>query len=58
MAAYTGYYWIVNQIVPRGLHQTDDECMVYTTHLMDKLEQVCFDGTIRTKVDQLLNWGR
>lgn len=49
--ACTGYYWIVNLIVPRGLHQTDEECMLYTTHLMDRLEQVCY-------LDHLLTMGR
>lgn len=29
----------MNQILEKGLHTTNDECMVYTTTLMDKLEQ-------------------
>jgi vacuolar protein sorting-associated protein VTA1 len=29
----------VNQILSRGLHQADEECLHYTTTLMDKLEQ-------------------
>ncbi|EXJ88323.1 hypothetical protein A1O1_05253 [Capronia coronata CBS 617.96] len=32
-------YWIVNQILSKGLHNADQECLVYTTSLMDKLEQ-------------------
>ncbi|EXJ87113.1 hypothetical protein A1O3_04071 [Capronia epimyces CBS 606.96] len=37
--AYWCDYWIVNQILSKGLHNTDQECLVYTTSLMDKLEQ-------------------
>ena len=33
-------YWIVNQILSKGLHNADQECLTYTTALMDKLEQV------------------
>lgn len=36
----TGEYWIINQILAKGLHNTDQECLAYTTTLMDKLEQV------------------
>ncbi len=36
----SGEYWIVNQILSKGLHNADQECLVYTTTLMDKLEQV------------------
>ena len=36
----TGNYWIVNQIISKKLHETDDEAMIYTTNLMDGLEQV------------------
>lgn len=38
--AYWCEYWIVNQIIARGLHKTDKECLEYTTNLMDKLEQI------------------
>lgn len=31
---------MVNQILAKGLHTADDECMLYTTTLMDRLEQV------------------
>jgi hypothetical protein len=31
---------VVNQIIERGLHNTDDEIKLYTTNLVDKLEQV------------------
>ncbi|KAJ9502213.1 hypothetical protein H2202_002277 [Exophiala xenobiotica] len=37
--AYWCEYWIVNQILSKGLHNADQECLVYTTTLMDKLEQ-------------------
>lgn len=33
-----GNYYIVNQILNKGLHTESDECMTYTTTLMDKLE--------------------
>jgi vacuolar protein sorting-associated protein VTA1 len=36
-----GNYWVVNQIISKGLHNSDDETVRYTTSLMDKLEQVC-----------------
>ncbi|MCJ1269394.1 hypothetical protein MMC22_009286 [Lobaria immixta] len=39
IVAYWCNYWIVNQILTRGLHNSDDESMTYTMHLMDKLEQ-------------------
>ncbi|KAF2096632.1 DUF605-domain-containing protein [Rhizodiscina lignyota] len=32
-------YCMVNQILDKGLHTNDDECMAYTTGLMDKLER-------------------
>lgn len=35
-----GEYWIVNQILSKGLHNGDRETLAYTTALMDKLEQV------------------
>lgn len=35
-----GNYHIVNQIIERGLHNSDDEIKTYTTDLVDKLEQV------------------
>lgn len=35
-----GEYWIVNQILAKGLHNGDAETLQYTTTLMDKLEQV------------------
>lgn len=36
----TGNFWIVNQIIGRGLHTSDDDVKQYTTDLVDKLEQV------------------
>lgn len=35
-----GNFWIVNQIIERGLHASDEEIKLYTTNLVDKLEQV------------------
>lgn len=37
---HTGNFYIVNQIIERGLHTSDDEVKLYTTDLVDKLEQV------------------
>ncbi|KAB2573988.1 putative short-chain dehydrogenase reductase sdr protein [Lasiodiplodia theobromae] len=37
--SYWCEYFIVNQIIAKGLHTADEECMQYTTTLMDKLEQ-------------------
>ena len=34
-----GNYFIINQILNKGLHTESDECMTYTTTLMDKLEK-------------------
>ncbi|WDK10756.1 hypothetical protein CGRA01v4_02035 [Colletotrichum graminicola] len=34
-----GEYWVVNQILAKGLHNVDDESLSYTTNLMDRLEQ-------------------
>ena len=36
----SGNFWIVNQILSKNLHNTDEDCLAYTTKLMDKLEQV------------------
>lgn len=35
-----GYYWIVQQIVTKGLHNADEDAMTYTMQLMEKLETV------------------
>ena len=35
-----GNYYVINQILSKGLHTADEECTSYTTSLMDKLEQV------------------
>ncbi|EXJ56716.1 hypothetical protein A1O7_07060 [Cladophialophora yegresii CBS 114405] len=37
--AYWCEYWMVNQILSKGLHNADQESLTYTTALMDKLEQ-------------------
>ncbi|KAL1980762.1 hypothetical protein VTN96DRAFT_3569 [Rasamsonia emersonii] len=37
--AYWCNYWIVNQIITKGLHNSDEEAVQFTTKLMDKLEQ-------------------
>ncbi|KKK13527.1 hypothetical protein AOCH_005230 [Aspergillus ochraceoroseus] len=34
-----GHFWIVNQIIEKGLHNSDDEVKLYTVNLMEKLEQ-------------------
>ncbi|KAL9130505.1 MAG: hypothetical protein Q9217_001325 [Psora testacea] len=34
-----GNYWIVDQIIAKGLHQADDDSKSYTIRLMDKLEK-------------------
>lgn len=39
----TGNYYVIDQILAKGLHTADEECMNYTTTLMDKLEQVKTD---------------
>ncbi|KAL8909427.1 MAG: hypothetical protein Q9207_000262 [Kuettlingeria erythrocarpa] len=38
--AYWCNYWVVNQLISRGLHNVDEECTSYTTELMDKLERL------------------
>ncbi|KAM7216570.1 vacuolar protein sorting-associated protein vts1 [Rhypophila decipiens] len=37
--AYWCEYWVVNQILAKSLHNTDQEVLAYTMNLMDKLEQ-------------------
>jgi hypothetical protein len=37
---FLGKYQVVNQILAKGLHNADQESIVYTTRLMDDLEQV------------------
>ncbi|THY23494.1 DUF605-domain-containing protein [Aureobasidium pullulans] len=39
IVSYWCNYYIIDQILSKGLHSADDECMQYTTTLMDKLEQ-------------------
>ncbi|KUJ24688.1 DUF605-domain-containing protein [Mollisia scopiformis] len=40
VVAYWCEYWIVNQILAKGLHNGDPETLQYTTTLMDKLELI------------------
>ncbi|KAI9747325.1 MAG: hypothetical protein M1815_004308 [Lichina confinis] len=40
VVTYWCYYWIVNQILSKGLHKGDTESSAYTTMLMDKLEKM------------------
>lgn len=40
VVAYWANYWIAQQILQKGLHSADEEALVYTTNLMDKLEKV------------------
>ncbi|KAK1779497.1 Vta1 like-domain-containing protein [Copromyces sp. CBS 386.78] len=37
--AYWCEYWVVNQIINRGLHKGNEELSAYTAGLMDKMEQ-------------------
>ncbi|ODH12869.1 hypothetical protein ACO22_07836 [Paracoccidioides brasiliensis] len=37
--SYWCNYWAVNQILSKSLHNSDSECLRYTTELMDKLEK-------------------
>ncbi|KAJ5977696.1 hypothetical protein N7501_001038 [Penicillium viridicatum] len=39
VVAYWCNFHIVNQIIERGLHNADDEIKLYTTNLVEKLEQ-------------------
>ncbi|OHF01667.1 hypothetical protein CORC01_03157 [Colletotrichum orchidophilum] len=39
VVTYWCEYWVVNQILAKGLHNVDDESLSYTTNLMDRLEQ-------------------
>ncbi|RMZ87619.1 hypothetical protein DV736_g5154, partial [Chaetothyriales sp. CBS 134916] len=39
IASYWCNYWIVNQILSKALHNTDQECLSYTSTLMDQLEK-------------------
>ncbi|KAL7620800.1 hypothetical protein AAE478_009798 [Parahypoxylon ruwenzoriense] len=38
--AYWCLYWAVNQILQKQLHSADDECLQFTTSLMEKLEKI------------------
>jgi vacuolar protein sorting-associated protein VTA1 len=38
--AYWCNFYIVNQIIEKGLHTADEEVKLYTTELMEKLEHV------------------
>ncbi|KAI1819890.1 Vta1 like-domain-containing protein [Xylaria intraflava] len=40
VVAYWCYYWAVQQILNKQLHNTDEECLGFTTTLMDKLEEI------------------
>ena len=40
MLTREGEYYAVNQILAKQLHNADEECLGYTTALMDKLEKV------------------
>ncbi|KAJ5224256.1 Vacuolar protein sorting-associate Vta1 N-terminal [Penicillium citrinum] len=39
VVAYWCHFHIVNQIIERGLHNSDDEVKIYTTNLVERLEQ-------------------
>ena len=36
---------MVQQILSKGLHTQDDDCVSYTTKLMDRLEQIKAENT-------------
>ncbi|KAI0881605.1 DUF605-domain-containing protein [Annulohypoxylon maeteangense] len=38
--SYWCFYWAVNQILGKGLHSSDDDCHLFTTNLMEKLEHI------------------
>lgn len=38
---FLGNYWIINQILAKNLHNSNDENMAYTVRIMDQLEKVC-----------------
>ncbi|KAJ5054896.1 uncharacterized protein L3040_001158 [Drepanopeziza brunnea f. sp. 'multigermtubi'] len=42
--SYWCEYWIVNQVLAKGLQNDDQEVLQYTLNLMDKLEQVKADN--------------
>ncbi|KAH8161780.1 hypothetical protein CIB48_g6465 [Xylaria polymorpha] len=41
--SYWCYYWVVQQILSKQLHNTDGECLQFTTTVMDKLEEMKTD---------------
>ncbi|TGJ82058.1 hypothetical protein E0Z10_g6702 [Xylaria hypoxylon] len=43
--SYWCYYWVVQQILKKQLHNADEECLQFTTTIMDKLEQMKTDQT-------------
>ncbi|OOF90036.1 hypothetical protein ASPCADRAFT_212259 [Aspergillus carbonarius ITEM 5010] len=45
VVAYWCNFWIVNQIIERGLHTSDDNVKSYTTDLVDKLEKFRSENT-------------
>ncbi|KAI0599029.1 DUF605-domain-containing protein [Biscogniauxia sp. FL1348] len=42
--SYWCQYWVVNQILAKQLHNVDQECLQFTTNMMDKLEQTKTDN--------------
>ncbi|KAI0538881.1 Vta1 like-domain-containing protein [Xylaria digitata] len=43
VVSYWCYYWVVQQILKKQLHNADGECLQFTTTIMDKLEQMKTD---------------
>ncbi|KAI8961271.1 DUF605-domain-containing protein [Daldinia sp. FL1419] len=41
--SYWCLYWAVNQILSKNLHSADEECHLFTTNLMEKLESIKAD---------------
>ncbi|KAF2230739.1 DUF605-domain-containing protein [Viridothelium virens] len=48
--SYWCNYWIVQQILSRSLHTQDNDCLAYTTNLMDKLEQVKTENAVNDAI--------
>lgn len=45
-----GDYYILQKILQKGLHTENDECMTYTTNMMDKLERWKADNSTNDAV--------
>lgn len=43
-----GDYWVLKQILAKGLHNTNPKILEYSSRLMDKMEQVGYDDVCLT----------